>query len=112
MPNFEILDNVVSAVQKRWSDVLKGREVSALVVIGSVNSSLLEHFKPICDPISYSKLPRLRSPSAEGHMGLLYLIEVNGKLVIIAQGRYHCYETPSHLLDFTEQAFLPYLLFS
>lgn len=111
MPNFNILKDVLSAVQKKWKKALKEREVSALLVVGSVNTSLLDHFKSVSKPIKYKKLPGLRKPGAEGHKGLLHLIEVNGKLVIIAQGRYHCYETPCVELDFTEQAFLPYLLF-
>jgi len=111
MPNFEILDDVVTKVKTLWEKALKGKEVSALVVIGSVNTGLLEHFKPIAEKILYADLPGLRQPGAEGHTGALCLVEINSKLVIIAQGRYHGYETPAHKLDFTEQVFLPYLLY-
>lgn len=66
------------------------------VVLGSGLSALAEgEAKAVID---YSQIPAFKQSTAPGHGGKLVIKEIEGKTVLLMQGRFHCYEG-YHVLD-------------
>lgn len=64
---------------------------STAIILGSGWSPVAESFETV-ETISYSDIPVLGSTSVVGHAGKLRVISVNGKHVLVFQGRRHFYE--------------------
>jgi len=61
------------------------------LVLGSGLGSFADELKEV-EAISYNEVPRLPSPSVEGHTGRLIVGRLGRHLVAILQGRVHLYE--------------------
>lgn len=60
------------------------------VVLGSGLGELPEDYE--CIKIPYQNIPNFHKSTIEGHKGQLCFCEINGKKVVMMQGRYHFYE--------------------
>ena len=60
------------------------------IVLGSGLGSLPDNYD--CVKIPYGEIPNFQKPSVQGHKGQLCFCEIEGKNVILMQGRYHYYE--------------------
>ena len=76
------------------ADYLKSKlkifEPEVGVILGSGLGSLPDEYE--CVKIPYAQIPHFQKPSIEGHKGQLCFCEVEGKKVVMMQGRYHYYE--------------------
>ena len=61
------------------------------VVLGSGLGSFADQLKEV-EAVSYADIPRLPSPSVEGHVGQLLVGRLGNHLVAVLQGRVHLYE--------------------
>lgn len=65
------------------------------IILGSGLGELADEY---CDiALDYSEIPNFASSSISGHKGRLVFAEINGKKVVMMQGRFHYYE--GHSLD-------------
>ncbi len=60
------------------------------IVLGSGLGELADRFREFAIP--YSKIPGFAKSTIEGHKGQLVFAEINGKKVVMMQGRNHFYE--------------------
>jgi len=60
------------------------------IILGSGLGDFAEDFSSICVP--YSRIPGFQVSKIEGHAGQLVFAEIQGKKVVLMQGRYHFYE--------------------
>lgn len=60
------------------------------VILGSGLGDFADEFKSL--KISYNDIPKFHISEVEGHKGQLVFAEINGKKVVMMQGRYHFYE--------------------
>ncbi len=60
------------------------------IVLGSGLGALPDDYD--CIKIPYSDIPNFQKSSVEGHKGQLCFCEINGKKLVMMQGRYHFYE--------------------
>lgn len=60
------------------------------IVLGSGLGALPNDYD--CIKIPYENIPNFQKPSIEGHSGQLCFCEMEGKNVVMMQGRYHYYE--------------------
>ncbi len=60
------------------------------IVLGSGLGALPDDYE--CKKIPYSEIPNFQKPSIEGHKGQLCFCNIEGKNVVMMQGRYHYYE--------------------
>ena len=70
------------------------------IVLGSGLGELADRFREFAIP--YSKIPGFAKSTIEGHKGQLVFAEINGKKVVMMQGRNHFYEGHS-MQDITYQ---------
>lgn len=62
-----------------------------LIVLGSGLSDVMSGVK-VLHSIPYSSIPQLPLSTVSGHLGVLELVEYNGKKIAIMRGRFHIYE--------------------
>ena len=60
------------------------------IILGSGLGEFADSFESIVVP--YNEIPGFQKSNVEGHKGQLVFAEVNGKKVVMMQGRYHFYE--------------------
>lgn len=60
------------------------------IILGSGLGDFAQDFNAITIP--YSVIPGFETSMVKGHKGQLAFVEINGKKVVIMQGRYHFYE--------------------
>ena len=60
------------------------------IILGSGLGALPEDYE--CIKIPYSVIPNFQKSSVEGHKGQLCFCEINGRKLLMMQGRYHFYE--------------------
>ncbi len=60
------------------------------IVLGSGLGDFADDFDSVAIP--YSEIPGFQKSEVQGHKGRLIFAEINGKKVVIMQGRYHFYE--------------------
>ena len=60
------------------------------IILGSGLGEFADSFESIIVP--YNEIPGFQKSNVEGHKGQLVFAEVNGKKVVMMQGRYHFYE--------------------
>lgn len=80
----------VQAAAARVSEVL-GRHFEVGIVLGSGLGSLVDRFSPSAD-LPYASIPEFPVAGVAGHAGRLVRGSVNGRGVLIMQGRAHYYE--------------------
>ena len=72
------------------SNIIKEFKPETGIILGSGLGALPEDYD--CIKISYSDIPNFQKSSVEGHKGQLCFCEIEGKKVVMMQGRYHYYE--------------------
>jgi len=77
------------------SEKTKNFEPEIGIVLGSGLGELADEFCSV--GINYSDIPNFSSSTVSGHKGRLVFAEINGKKVVMMQGRIHYYE--GHSLD-------------
>ena len=60
------------------------------IILGSGLGDFADEFKSIV--IQYSEIPGFENSQVQGHKGQLVFAEIQGKKVVMMQGRYHFYE--------------------
>lgn len=65
------------------------------IILGSGLGDFAQDFNSIAIP--YSDIPNFETSTIQGHAGQLVFAEINGKKVVMMQGRYHFYE--GHSID-------------
>ena len=60
------------------------------IILGSGLGNLPDDYD--CIKISYGDIPNFQKSSVEGHKGQLCICEIEGKHILMMQGRYHFYE--------------------
>ena len=60
------------------------------IILGSGLGDFADEYNQIS--ISYSDIPGFEKSQVQGHKGKLVFAEINGKKVVMMQGRYHFYE--------------------
>ncbi|MCD7878979.1 MAG: purine-nucleoside phosphorylase [Candidatus Gastranaerophilales bacterium] len=60
------------------------------IILGSGLGDFADNFESIIIP--YSQIPGFETSQVQGHKGRLVFCEINGKKVVMMQGRYHFYE--------------------
>ncbi len=86
------LDDAVAAVRKTYA----GRPELA-VILGSGLGDLAEEVRPEPRPIPYGEIPHFSISTVPGHAGRLVPGKLEGRDVVMFQGRVHAYE--GHALD-------------
>jgi purine-nucleoside phosphorylase len=81
------LDEAVSVVKTAWPDA----KPAFGMILGSGWGDAVADF-PVMASLSYEDIPNLGKTGVMGHAGKLILSEVEGRELIIFQGRRHCYE--------------------
>lgn len=99
--DYELLEESYNALIAKWSDL----KPTAALILGSGWSEAIEDFK-VLDSVNFAELKVYPKTNIEGHKGRLSRVEVEGKEVIIFEGRKHFYEG----YGWTPVAFPIYLL--
>lgn len=60
------------------------------IILGSGLGDFVQNFESISIP--YSEIPGFEKSTIQGHNGNLVFVEIQGKKIVIMQGRYHFYE--------------------
>ena len=60
------------------------------IILGSGLGDFVDNFD--CIAVSYSQIPGFETSTIQGHAGKLVFAEIQGKKIVIMQGRYHFYE--------------------
>jgi purine-nucleoside phosphorylase len=60
------------------------------IILGSGLGDFADEYNSIA--ISYKDIPNFQASNVQGHKGQLVFAEINGKKVVMMQGRYHFYE--------------------
>ena len=71
-------------------DKIGGFEPEIGIILGSGLGDFADDFDSV--KISYNDIPGFEKSSVQGHKGQLVFAEINGKKVVMMQGRYHFYE--------------------
>lgn len=85
--NQTALDEAVSAVKAVWPDA----KPALGIILGSGWGDAVAAF-PVKAQMPYEKIPNLGKTGVDGHAGKLIRSEVNGRDLLIFQGRRHVYE--------------------
>ncbi len=80
------MDIAVNYIKERIKDFVP--EIG--IILGSGLGEFADEFKSIIIP--YSEIPGFESSQVQGHKGQLVFAKINGKNVVMMQGRYHFYE--------------------
>jgi len=77
-------------VKNRLNNDLNGFEPEIGIILGSGLGELADEY---CDlAIPYSEIPSFEASTVKGHKGRLVFAKINGKNVVMMQGRFHYYE--------------------
>ncbi len=71
-------------------DKINGFEPEIGIILGSGLGDFADEYNMISIP--YCEIPGFESSQVQGHKGRLVFAEINGKKVVMMQGRYHFYE--------------------
>lgn len=85
-----MLDNTVSFLQTRIKESLGDFIPEIGIVLGSGLGELADEYSSLAIP--YSEIPNFESSRVSGHKSRLVFAEINGKKVVMMQGRFHYYE--------------------
>ena len=81
-----MLDKAVEYIQSKIGDFIP----EAGIILGSGLGELADEY---CDiKIPYSEIPGFELSTVSGHKGMLVFAKINGKNVVMMQGRFHYYE--------------------
>lgn len=81
-----MLNNAVKYIQ----DIIKDFSPEIGIILGSGLGELADEY---CDiAINYTDIPGFEASTVSGHKGRLVFAEINGKKVVMMQGRFHYYE--------------------
>lgn len=80
------MDSTINYIQEK----IKGFKPEIGIILGSGLGDFADSFDSIT--ISYNDIPGFEKSAVQGHKGQLVFAEVNGKKVVMMQGRYHFYE--------------------
>ena len=80
------MQNTVSFIKEKIGDFTP--EVG--IILGSGLGTLADVYCEISIP--YSEIPGFKASTVSGHKGCLVFAEINGKKVVMMQGRFHFYE--------------------
>ena len=80
------MDNTINFIKEKIKDF--NPEIA--IVLGSGLGELADEYSDIVIP--YSDIPNFAKSSVKGHKGNLVFAEINGKKVVMMQGRSHFYE--------------------
>ena len=81
-----MLDKAVSYIEKN----LKGFKPEIGIILGSGLGELADEYCTAA--IDYADIPGFETSTVSGHKGRLVFAEINGKNVVMMQGRFHFYE--------------------
>ena len=85
-----MLQKAVGFISKKINKKLGDFRPEIGIVLGSGLGELADEF---CDlAIPYSEIPGFKASTVSGHKGMLVFAEINGKKVVMMQGRFHYYE--------------------
>ena len=71
-------------------EIIKDFEPQTAVILGSGLGELADKYSDI--RINYKDIPEFPVSTVEGHAGCLVFAEINGKRIMMMQGRFHFYE--------------------
>ena len=71
-------------------EIIKNFEPEVGIILGSGLGDFADEFNTISIP--YCEIPGFESSQVQGHKGRLVFSEINGKNIVMMQGRYHFYE--------------------
>lgn len=71
-------------------NIIKDFKPEIGIILGSGLGDFADNFKSVVIP--YSEIPGFEKSHVQGHKGQLVFAEINGKKVVMMQGRYHFYE--------------------
>ena len=80
------MNNAVSYIKEKIGDFLP--EIG--IILGSGLGTLADEYCEIAIP--YSEIPGFKASTVSGHKGRLVFATINGKKVVMMQGRFHFYE--------------------
>ena len=80
------MENAVKFIKEKIGDF--SPEIG--VILGSGLGTLADEFCEIA--ISYADIPGFKASTVAGHKGRLVFATINGKKVVMMQGRFHFYE--------------------
>lgn len=80
----------MEATIKFIEEKINGFKPEIGIILGSGLGDFADNFESIV--ISYNDIPGFEKSAVEGHKGQLVFANVNGKNVVMMQGRYHFYE--------------------
>lgn len=80
------MESTINYIQEK----IKGFKPEIGIILGSGLGDFADSFDSIT--ISYNDIPGFEKSAVQGHKGQLVFAEVNGKKVVMMQGRYHFYE--------------------
>lgn len=82
-----MINETVKFIQKK----IKNFKPEIGIILGSGLGDFVNDLVPI-QVISYADIPGFEKSTVIGHKGQLVFVEINGKKIVIMQGRYHFYE--------------------
>jgi len=91
MQNFITLEHIDSSAQAIKKQISKLREPIAGIILGSGLNDLADSVQNAIR-VSYSDLPNFPVSTVHGHAGRFVIGELEGKPVLVMQGRIHYYE--------------------
>ena len=80
------MDETIKFIEEK----INGFKPEIGIILGSGLGDFADNFEAIT--ISYNDIPGFEKSAVEGHKGQLVFANVNGKNVVMMQGRYHFYE--------------------
>ena len=87
--------HLMEGTVKYIKDIIKDFKPEIGIVLGSGLGELADEFCEI--KIPYKEIPGFSESTVKGHSGNLVFAEINGKKIVMMQGRYHFYE--GHSMD-------------
>lgn len=84
-----MIDNINTTVDYLQNQGIDKPEIG--IILGTGLNKLIDHIKVIKE-ISYTEIPHFSASTVEYHAGKLVYGELEGKKVVVMQGRFHLYE--------------------
>ena len=88
--HYNMLNNTVDFLREIIQKELGDFEPEVGIVLGSGLGELADEFCQLSIP--YSEIPNFEASQVSGHKSCLVFAEINGKKVVMMQGRFHYYE--------------------
>ena len=85
-----MINNTIEYIESRLKSVSDNFIPEIGIVLGSGLGELADEHCLVSIP--YSEIPEFESSTVSGHKSRLVFAEINGKKVVMMQGRFHYYE--------------------